>query len=63
MTETPIPTDFSGLADPDAPVETYSGVTDVIKAKREGDYEENRQGLRKPWTLPLYRPPEIRSIL
>jgi hypothetical protein len=56
-------TDFSDLTiGSKQEAEAYTGVSTVSDAKEGGPYEENRKGLQKPWTLPIYRPPDIRPI-
>ena len=54
-------TNFSGLAGGHS-AEVYSGLTEVKDATREGEYEKNTKGLRKPWTLPIYKPPVVRPV-
>jgi hypothetical protein len=56
-------TDFGGLAGgAQPPPEAYTGLTAVDGATDHGEYKQNRPDINKPWTLPVYRPPDIRPI-
>jgi len=55
-------TNYSGLAGGPQPPEAYLGVTPMGDATNSGDYEKNAKGIKKPWILPMYRPPEVRPI-
>lgn len=56
-------TDFGVLAaGAEAPLGAYTGLTAVDNATTQGEYEQNRQDLNKPWTLPVYKPPSVRPI-
>jgi hypothetical protein len=57
------PTDFSGLSNQAvAPPQAYAGVTPVEQATGGGNYEVNRSDIRKPFKLPIYKPPPIQPI-
>jgi hypothetical protein len=52
-----VTTSFSGLANTGQTAEVYSGLIEMGEATKEGDYEKNTKGLKKPWILPIRRPP------
>ena len=55
-------TSFDGLAASGQSAGVYSGLKEVKDATKEGEYEENTKGLKKPWTLPVYNPPVVRLV-
>jgi hypothetical protein len=56
-------TDFGGLSNAgNVHPEAYTGLTTVDNATNQGEFEANRKDLRKPWTLPAYKPPLVRPI-
>jgi len=55
-------TNFSGLANAGQSADVYAGITEVQDATKKGEYEKNTNGLKKPWTLPIYRPPAVKPV-
>jgi hypothetical protein len=56
-------TDFGGLSNQSSvPAQAYTGLTAVEDATQQGEYEVNRNDIRKPFKLPIYKPPPVHPV-
>lgn len=58
------PTEYKGLANSLGVTKgAYSGVATKDEATHSGDYQKTNEGLKTPFRLPYYRPPEVRRLI